>query len=207
MRKVLISLLTVLGTITAHAQLTDDFETNQQGWTEISVKDGEALIKEGVMHIKSRKSDKSVFSVLPESPSEPNFIETHCYAPFDPSKDFELKCEALAKKIDDNNTFGIVFDYIDEGNFMVFRITEGQAELLRFKEYKLIGRIRSNLKLKKQRKAALEFSIKNTFRKLEFGVNGMKIFEARYLPVNSMGIGFAVWGQQTVDFDNLIITQ
>ena len=90
---------------------------------------------------------------------------------------------------------------------MAFIITEGQATLIRFADYKLVGRIRANIKLKSQKKAELKLGVKSTYQKLEFFINDMKALECRYLPLESNGIGFYVLGQQTIDFDNLEIIQ
>jgi hypothetical protein len=56
MKKLLVALF-ALGTLTANAQtFKDTFDSNSMGWTEISGKDGEAVIKEGVMHLEGKKS-------------------------------------------------------------------------------------------------------------------------------------------------------
>lgn len=55
MKKLLVALF-ALGTLTANAQtFKDTFDSNSMGWTEISGKDGEAVIKEGVMHLEGKK--------------------------------------------------------------------------------------------------------------------------------------------------------
>lgn len=71
----------------------------------------------------------------------------------------------------------------------------------------MVGRIRADIKLKSQKRAELSLKVKSTFQKLEFFINDMKALEARYLPLESTGIGFYVLGQQTIDFDNLEIIQ
>lgn len=207
MRKLLLAVAVLMLPFVANAQFKDTFDSNKLGWTEISGKDGDAVIVDGKMHIEGKKSGNSLFGALTGTQGEPSYIETHCYAPLDFKKDFEIKCDAYVKKINDNNTFGMILNYIDEGNFMAFMITEGQATLVRYNDYKLIGRIRANIKLKSQKKAELNLKIKSTFQKLEFFINDMKALEARYLPLESTGIGFYVLGQQTIDFDNLEIIQ
>lgn len=200
MKRNLLTLALLVLSVIAHAQFVDSFDTNKLGWTEISGSDGDAMIVEGKMHLEGKKSGISIFG-------SPSFVETHCYAPFDYTKDFEIKCDAFVKKITDSSSFGIILDYIDEGNYIVFLITEKQAALLRFSEYKMVGRIRANIKLKAQKKANLKLGIKSSFQKLEFYINDMKSLECRYLPLHSNGLGFYVSGEQVVEFDELEIHQ
>lgn len=207
MKKVFFTLVLLMLPFIVNAQFIDTFDSNKLGWTEISGKDGDALIIEGKLRIEGKKSGSSLFGTLTGIQGEPSYIETHCYAPLDFKKDFEIKCDAYVKKINDNNTFGIILNYIDEGNFIAFMITEGQAALVRYNDYRMIGRIRADIKLKSQKKADLNFKIKSSFQKLEFFINDMKALEARYLPLESTGIGFCVFGQQVVEFDNLEIHQ
>ena len=95
----------------AQAQvMEDDFESNQYNWSEISSKRGEAIIKDGVLHLESYASgnSKSVMST--------------CYAPFEINKPFVMTVEALADKIGSNKLFGILLDYEDEHNYILFYV-------------------------------------------------------------------------------------
>lgn len=196
MKRLLLSIVVVIITISASAQkfsLKDDFETNANGWTEIVDKNGESIITEGVLRIKSKKSN--------------GFYESHCFTDIDIMSNFEIKCEVKVKSINDDSTFGMILDYIDDGNFIAFIIYEGNACLRKYKDYKLVGCINNRIKLKSGKKANVELSVKNTLQKLTFEVNGMKAIEARFVPLTSTGIGFYVAGEQTVSFDNLEIIQ
>ncbi len=210
MKKVFILVAVVMIATVAQAQQKDTFDDNIWGWTEISGDDGEALIKSGVMHIEGKKSGgKSFFSAMTGigGTKEPSFIETHCYAPFDVTRDFEISCNASVKKITDSNIFGIIIDYMDEGNFVVFSLCEGQATCVRYKDFNIVGRIRQDVKLNKQKNADVKLAVKSTLNKVEFYVNDMKALEVRYLELISNGIGFYVFGKQTVDFDDVEIIQ
>lgn len=203
--KLIIAVAVVFSSITVIAQTqTENFETNSWGWTETSSKDGEAIIREGVFHLEGKKAAGiSLWGVT----KEPSYIETHCFTGIDPSKNFEIKCSALVKKISDNGSFGLILDYLDDGNFIVFMVKDDEAWLVRYKAYEMVGRIRNSLKQKGRKQVTLDISIKSTFQKLQFFVNGMMAVESRYLPIISNGIGFYVLGSQTVDFDNVVITQ
>lgn len=207
MKKVTLLVFLVFACLNLNAQTVfDDFESNKYGWTETSAKDGEALIKEGKMHLEGKKGNSSLGLAFGIS-SEPSFIETHCFPGYDINKDFEIKCDVYVKKITGHNALGIMLDYVDDGNFIAFIVEEDRARLIRFKDFQYVGGISNDLKLTDKKKTDLELSIKSTFNKIEFSVNGMKAIESRYLKLTSTGIGFYVVGQHTVDFDNLEIVQ
>lgn len=192
MKKVLILFATLFVMFTAKAQVTDDFETNKLGWTEYSSSRSEAIITEGHMHLVS-KNDDEAFTV--------------CYPALDVTRNFEIKCDVLAKKIDDDKSFGIVIDYLDNYNYTVFLVTEGMAMFKNVRENKVIGRIYAPIKLKEQRKATVELKLKSSYQKIEFYVNGMKALERRFLHMESNGIGLLAGGKQKIDFDNFEIIQ
>lgn len=192
MRKLLLAVAVLMLPFVANAQFKDTFDSNKLGWTEISSKNGEALIVDGKMHLEGKDAP---------------FLETHCYAPLDFKKDFEIKCDAFVKKISDNGEFGIILNYIDDGNFALFSITEGKAAYGRYKDRIRVGGFMQDVKLKSQKKADLNLQIKSSYQKLEFFINNMKALEVRYLPLESTGVGFYIRGQQTIDFDNLEIIQ
>lgn len=195
MKQIIFSLIAFV-TISANAQkfsLTDNFDTNANGWTEIVDKKGESQIIESVLRLKSKKVD--------------GFYESHCFTDLDVRSNFEIKCEVKVKSINDESTFGLMLNYVDDGNFIVFMVQEGNAKLIKFEDGRQVGAISNTIKLKAKRNSNVEFSVKNTTGKLTFDVNGMKAIEARYVDLTSSGIGFYIYGEQTVSFDNLQIIQ
>ena len=174
-------------------QMEDKFDDNSNGWTEIISKDGESIVKDGVLRLKGKK--------------ENSLFESHFFSDIDLTKNFEVKCEVKVKEINDESTFGMILDYVDDGNFIAFIVYEGNARLIRVVDNQTVGKISNNIKLKSKKKSTVELSVKSTYQKIVFEVNGMKALEARYLPLKSSGIGFYVFGQQTLEFDNLKITQ
>lgn len=199
MKSILLSLGIILS-ICSHAYsqiIEDDFETNQFGWSEQSSKRGIALVKEGVLHMESKE----------------NHITSTCYAPFDYAKPFTLKVEALAKKIDDDKIFGILLDYEDDQNYLLFYICEGEARLEVCKEDKVIGRKFEALKLRSGKKIGVEFEVEYNLNELIYRVNGIKAMSYRRrlskdeFLLGTSGIGFFAKGGQIIDFDNLKIVQ
>lgn len=196
MKKTLLFLLLTslnLGAIAQKFALKDTFDSNANGWTEIIDKKGETTIVDGTLRIKSKKAD--------------GFYESHFFSDMDVLHNFEVKCEVKVKSINEDSNFGLILNYIDDGNFILFAISEGNAKLVKYEDGRQIGSISNSIKLKASRKAVVELVVKNTFQKLIFEVNGMKAIEARFVPLTSSGIGFYVYGDQTVSFDNLEITQ
>ena len=202
-RVILFTVLASIVTIVKAQQITDSFDTNSLGWTEISGKDGEALIVEGKMKMEGKKELVSFW----HPNREPSWIETHCYAPIDVNKNFNIKCDTYLRKIDDNGFFGIMLDYIDEGNFICFMVQDEQAYLLRYRDYVLVGRMRRNVKFKDKKKADVKLEIKSTFNKMEFIIDGMTALDVRFIKLTSNGVGFVVYGKQKAEFDNFEIIQ
>lgn len=199
MKKYIIAIsLCILSSLNIFAQvMEDDFETNQYGWTETASKRGTALVKDGVLHMESKD----------------NLLTATTYGSFDVSKPFVLTVEALAKKIDDDRIFGILLDYEDDQNLMLFYVCEGEANLEVWKEGKLTGLRHAQLKLKSGKKVGIEFEVEYNLNELVFKVNGVKAMTYRRRIANNdfllgtSGIGFAARHGQIIDFDNLKVIQ
>ena len=176
--------------------MEDDFESNQYNWSELSSNRGKALIRDGVLHLESSSK----------------FVLSTCYAPFDVNKPFILSVEALAKKIDSKNLFGILLDYEDEQNFILFYISDDEAKLEIVRENKIVGYKEESLKLRKGKKVGLEFEVEYNLNELIFKVNGVRAMAYRRriskddFLLGTSGIGFYA-RRGTIDFDNLKITQ
>ncbi len=177
--------------------MNDDFETNQFNWNETVGKRGQAVIKDGVLHMETGKER----------------LLCTTYGPFDVSKPFVMSCDAFVKKIDDEKVFGIVLDYEDEENFMCFFISEGESRLLVIKNGQIVGRRYAKINLDSGKKKGVKFEVEYALNEINFNVNGMKALSYRRRVRNdefvlgTSGIGFFVNLGASVDFDNLIISQ
>lgn len=199
MKKVLFALsCLLLSCLSVNAQvMEDDFETNQFGWTESAGKRGTALVKDGVLHMESKGA----------------LLTSTTYGSFDVSKPFVLTVEALAKKIDDDRIFGILLDYEDDQNFILFYICEGEANLEVWTEGRMTGKKSEQLKLKSGKKVGIEFEVEYNLNELLFKVNGVRAMTYRRRVIRNefllgtSGIGFAARGGQVIDFDNLKVIQ
>lgn len=201
MKKLLIALF-ALGTLNANAQTrTENFDTNSLGWTEVSTKKAQAVIKDGVMALKSKGGFRFWGKATPSE------VETHCYSGLDVTKDFEIKCTAKAKKISKRGYVGVLLDYDDDGNYLLFAFDKKNAYLIHQKDGRMNGKMSNTMKFKKKKNAPLNLTIKNDNQKLIFFVNDMKILERRYLPLESDGFGFYSLGKQQVEFDEVKFIQ
>lgn len=198
LKYIFISLLLCMISPNLYAQvMEDDFESNQFGWTESVGKRGVAVIRDGVLHMESKGKP----------------LTSTCYGSFDINKPFILQAEALAKKIDDDKIFGILLDYEDDQNYILFYICEDEANLEIVKEDKLIGRKQEALKLKKGKRVGVEFEVEYNLNELVYKVNGVRAMSYRRrvakdeFLLGTSGIGFFARGGQVIDFDNLKIIQ
>lgn len=199
MKRFVFLLLFVCAISTLRAQLIENFDSNNWQWTEYSTSLGKAYIVDGVMRLDSdTKSDLTWEEVV-------GTVATHSFLPMDPTKGFTIKCDALVEKIDDNKPFGIILDYKDDMNCLIFLMKEDAAYLLKMKEGKIVGKQRNQFKLPKQKKAQLDIEIDYKGGELEFRVNDIQALQCRYVPIESNGFGFFAFGKSKVDFDNLEI--
>lgn len=191
-----LSLITLMG----WTQSKETFDNNSWQWIEYSGYEGEAIIKEGVMHLESKKSVKGleVEDILDQ-------VCTTAYAPMDPQQGFTMTCEAIVKKIDEKKTFGIILDYKDNWNCLLLQVKENIAELFTVEKGKVTGYMKNQFKLAKQKKANLDFKIKYIDGTLELRVNDVMALKKKYVEITSNGVGFFAYGKMEVDFDNLEI--
>lgn len=200
MKQVLLIAIFAFAALSLNAQsFKDTFDSNTLGWTERSGSDGDAVIKDGVMHLQGKKNEGYF--------SNASYIITTAYTSFDPQKNFEIKCKAAVKKINEKNPVGIIINYLDDYNYMLFAVDEKSAYFFEFSDNKLVSFKVNDMNLKGKRNEELAFQIKSTYNKVEFIVNNITAIELRYREIISNGIGFAVNGAQTADFDDLEIIQ
>ena len=200
-------LLTVLlvstATLNAQYKIHDTFDDNKFAWTEIVTKDTKALIEEGVMRLQGKNDLES---------KKTSVAMTSCYAPLDPTKNFTIKCKSNVRKLNSDGYFGIIIDYMDDYNYSAFYLEKGDknnaiVSYERVVDGELVGSRKSDLKLQAKKDINIEFEIRSLLDKLQFYCNGMQTIEIRYNPIKYTGMGFIVFGDIQVDFDDLEIIQ
>lgn len=217
MKKILMSIcVALLGFAGASAQtFTETFDANSLGWTESAGESnsGTAIIDNGVMTIKSKGDTK--FMRLAANlngnakGSENTAFETHCYAPLDVRKSFEIVANV---KIDDlalDRQAGFIFNYRDFGNYYAFVFNKESVTFLRFVDNRCVGSITQDIKWGKGEKGKKDqvWKLINNSGELQFFVDDMEVMKVRYMPLDFTGVGFYTIGKQTLVVDDVTFTQ
>lgn len=198
--KRILSIILAFVSINVFAQtITEDFESNSLGWNESVGKKGEAIIKDGALHLSAGAGLEGGRS----------FIAT-CYLPIDSSKNFSIKATCTNTKInDEDHGICLIINYMDDYNYDEFIITKELAIYKRWIDGKPVGFRQSQIKVDKKSKDHI-IEIISTLNKLEFIVDNMKCLELRYAPLHYSGFGVGVWaadGKQVADIDQIEIIQ
>lgn len=203
MKKIALLIVMFVSSLFAFGQAEETFDSNTWGWTEYSGDKGDAIIINGVLHLESKR-DK-----LNEIQDIINGVCSTAYAPIDPQKGFKLTCEATVEKVDYEKTFGIVLDYKDDWNCIILLVRRDNARYYRVREGKVVSYADRQFKLGKQKKAALDISVKYVDGNLELRVNDINAFgtEIRNVGIETNGIGFFAFGKVKVDFDNVTVSE
>ncbi len=200
-RTIIIMAFMVAMTVNAFGQLKETFDSNSWQWTEYSADMGKAYIIEGVMRLESKSSS----SDTPLSEMVAN-VATHAFLPMDPAKGFDINCVAIVEKFEGQKQFGIILDYLDDMNCIVFMIKGDCAYLYKMKEGKIVGQQRNQFKLQKGKKTtSIDIKVIYMGGELEFRVNDVQALLCKYVPITSNGFGFFAFGKCKVDFDDVEI--
>ena len=217
MKRTFLSLCMLAATlISAFAQsFTETFDANSLAWTESSGEssNGTAIIDKGVLTIKSKGENKSagaflsVLSGTAVKVGENTFFETHCYAPLDVKKPFEVLANVKIDKLDKDRNVGFVFNYRDWGNFYAFTFNDENVNFVRYVDNQIVGGITQGIKWNKKSKMDQVWKLVNDGDALSFYVDDMEILKVRYMPLDFTGIGFYTFGKQTLIVDDITFTQ
>lgn len=202
MKKLVILLtLTIAIATSAYSQVKETFDSNSWQWTEYSADLGKAYIIEGVMRLESKSDNTN--TTLADMVAN---VATHSFMPMDPAKGFDIKCVATVEKFEGKKQFGIILDYVDDMNCLVFMIKGDCAWLYKMKEGKIVGQQKNQFKLQKGKKLTnLDIEVIYMGGELEFRVNDVQALLCKYVPITSNGFGFFAFGKCKVDFDDVEI--
>lgn len=198
--KTIIAMLALFA-VSASGQVKETFDSNSWQWTEYSGVMGRAYIIDGVMRLES-KSDKDNTPIADMVAD----VATHSFLPMDPVKGFDLKCTAIVEKFEGKKQFGLILDYIDDMNCLVFMMKGDEAWLYKIKEGKVVGQQKNQFRLQKGKKnTSLDIQVTYLGGELEFRVNDVQALKCKYVPITSNGFGFFAFGKCKVDFDEVEI--
>ena len=217
MKRFLSSLfLMVVAVIGINAQsFTETFDGNSLGWTESAFESnkGSAVIDKGVLTIKSKGENKAAGAILTAMSGirtkvgENTFFETHCYAPLDVKKRFEVIANVTIDKLANDRVCGFVFNYKDGGNFYCFNFNDELVNFTRYVDNQVVGNITQGIKWPSKKKLEQEWKLICDGDVLSFYIDGMEILKVRYMPLDFSGIGFYTFGKQTLIVDDITFTQ
>lgn len=200
MKKFILSIcvfITMLSVTNAQSY-KETFDSNSLEWTECGYKNeiGTAIIDKGVMTIKSKGVKKGLSILTGVIVGEYTVFETHCYAPLNVLKPFEVHAKVNVKQLAADRLVGIVFNYKDNGNYYAFTFNDDFVKFVRYVDGKEVGSISQGVKWKGKRKTDMEWILISDGETLTFKVDGISILTIRYMPLNYSGFGFYTFGNQ-----------
>ena len=217
MKKVILYglMLTASFAVASAQSFVDTFDANSLGWTECAFESnkGSAVIDKGVLTIKSKGENKAAgflltaMSVVATKVGENTFFETHCYAPLDVKKPFEVVANVRIDKLANDRVCGFVFNYKDGGNFYCFNFNDEMVNFTRYVDNRVVGNIMQGVKWPSKKKLNQEWKLVCDGDVLSFFVDGMEILKVRYMPLDFSGIGFYTFGKQTLIVEDMTFTQ
>lgn len=215
-KKILVlSMMVAIAAISYAQSFVDTFDANSLGWTECAFESnkGSAVIDKGVMTIKSKGENKAAGALLTAMSGvatkvgENTFFETHCYAPIDVKKPFEIIANVTLDKLASDRVCGFVFNYKDGGNFYCFNFNDEMVNFTRYVDNRVVGNISQGIKWPGKKKLAQVWKLVSDGDVLSFYVDDMEILKVRYMPLDFSGIGFYTFGKQTLIVDEMTFTQ
>lgn len=212
---IFITLAFCLGISVKAQSFTDTFDANSLGWTECAFESnkGSAVIDKGVMTIKSKGENKSAGAFLTAMTGvatkvgENTFFETHCYAPLDVKKPFEVIANVNIDKLANDRVCGFVFNYKDGGNFYAFTFNDEMVNFTRYVDNQVVGAITQGVKWGNKKKLDQQWKLVSDGDVLSFYVDDLEILKVKYMPLDFSGIGFYTFGKQTLIVDDITFTQ
>ena len=202
--------------ISAQAQsFKDTFDANSLGWTECAFESnrGAAVIDQGVMTITSKGENKlagallSAASGVSTKVGENTFFETHCYAPLDMQKPFEVIANVTIDKLASDRVCGFVFNYKDGGNFYAFTFNDQMVNFVRYENGGVVGSIYQGVKWQDKKKLNQQWKLVSEGDMLSFFVDDMEILKVKYMPLDYSGVGFYTFGKQKLVVDDIEFIQ
>ena len=210
-----LGMIVALSTISYAQSFVDTFDANSLGWTECAFESnkGSAIIDKGVLTIKSKGENKAAGAILTAMSGvatkvgEDAFFETHCYAPLDVKKPFEVIANVKVDKLANDRVCGFVFNYKDGGNFYCFNFNDEMVNFTRYVDNRVVGNISQGIKWPSKKKLEQVWKLVCDGDVLSFFVDDMEILKVRYMPLDFSGIGFYTFGKQTLVVDEMTFTQ
>lgn len=215
MRKLIFCLILAIAVLPVSAQYKETFDSNSLGWTECAFQNpiGTAVIDRGVMTVKS-KGEKKGLSALASAASGTavkagvnTFFETHCYAPLNMERPFEIRARVNVKKLGFDRLVGLIFNYRDGGNFYCFSFNDDFVKFTRYVDNVEVGDVMQGIRWQGKRRTDMEWVLTYDGSMLRFSVDGEPMLTIRYMPLSYSGVGFYSFGNQELIVDEIEFVQ
>ena len=169
------------------------FDDNENNWKISDDEHAKTSLSNGKFIFQHKKEDNSYFS----------------WNHFDLSDDepFTIETTLKHKAGQTNFAYGLIWGIIDVKNFFTFNISEtGYYRISRNKDSSwtdYVGWTHSNYI--NTNGESNELSIKKIDNKLKFYINDNFVNQIDFEEFFANGIGFVIWGQQTIEIEDLMI--
>lgn len=207
MKKQFLAILLLGASIVASAQerfsYKENFDANTLEWTEAAHKTsvGTAIINNGLLKVAS-KGERIGLALLTGNAADiksATYFETHCYAPIDVVKPFEIHSMITVASSASESMAGILFNYKDDGNFYCFALSKEFITFLRYENGEVVGKIQQAIKVARAKSA--KWSIYSDGSTLSFKIDGVTLLNIRYMPLSYSGFGYYTYGEQNMVVD------
>ena len=192
----MVGLFTLITSMILNAQQNvvwqDDFSSDK-GWQTFEFKkQGKAeYTKDGKFLMKSE---------------EGYYYISKCKTNLNANKNFTISVEAESKSgLKEDSYFGIVFNYLDDYNYMRFVVEQGFAYFMEVKQNEIVRWEKDIIKNTKAK--VFELQLKKSGNTLFFVINDEEALEIERVDIVTNKIGLCVLGKTQVAFDNVKIMQ
>lgn len=209
------AMLLITGAVAMAQSFKETFDANSLGWTECAYESnrGTAIIDKGVLTVTSKGENKALgalvsgLSGVATKVGENTFFETHCYAPLDVKKPFEVITNVTIDKLANDRVCGFVINYKDGGNFYAFMFNDEMVSFTRYQDNMTVGSIYQGVKWRDKKKLNQQWKLVSDGDMLSFYVDDMEILKVKYMPLDYSGIGFYTFGKQKLIVDDIEFIQ
>lgn len=170
----------------------ETFDQNTYGWEEKVEKKKSATIKDGYLVLTNKKKEGS--------------IEITTRLPLQVKKRFKVTSKLLIPKLNNENRFGVIFNKIDDENYLAFLVKKENYYLINKENNTTTLEKTGKIKLKEGKNQTVTIILENKGGKLIFVVNGMTAIEVKQ-DLRYSDFGFYSEGSGTIKIDEILIEQ
>lgn len=169
----------------------ETFESNKLQWDETYDKSSYAVVQDGFLVLKNDDN---------ETRSVADF-------PIDIEKNFKISFKIIAEKINDENWFGIIYNYEDENNYSCFFVQEKKFKVINKRNGESSISRKSDIILKSGKNIEVNIVVEKKGQKLIFTVDNMEVVSLTK-PLQFGTFGFcSTKDKNTIKVDEVIIEQ